>query len=92
MEKGNEIVRDYKSISEDYRFNADIFSEDMEKVAKLKYIIDNRLNRVDRTIILLYADCGSLRKLGKRMGLSHMTVQKEVKRIKKHILEEYDKL
>lgn len=92
MSKEIELVRDYKTISKDYAFNSDIFSEDEERVAKLKYIIDHKLNQVDRTIILLYADCGSLRKLGKRMGMSHMTIQKEIKRIKQHILEEYAKL
>lgn len=92
MSKEQEIVKDYKTIKEDYRFNPDIFSKDDERVSKVKYIIDNRLSQVDKTIILLYADCGSLRKLGKRMGLSHMACRKEVIRIRQLILEEYEKL
>lgn len=92
MRTEQELVRDYKVIREDYRYNFDIFSPDDERVTKVKYIIDNRLTQVDKTIILLYADCGSLRKLGKRMGMSHMTLQKEVKRIKKIILDEYSRL
>lgn len=88
----NEIARDYKSIKEDYQFNPDIFTEDDERVAKVKYIIDNRLSQTDKIIILLYADCGSLRKLGQRMGMSHMTLQKQVVRIKNIIINEYGKL
>lgn len=92
MSKEQELVKDYKTIKEDYKFNPDIFSLDDERVSKVKYIIDNKLSQVDQTIILLYADCGSLRKLGQRMGMSHMTIRKEVVRIKKFILEEYNRL
>lgn len=92
MSKEQEIVKDYKTIKEDYKFNPDIFTQDDERVSKVKYILDNKLSQVDKTIILLYADCGSLRKLGRRMGLSHMTCRKEVIRIRQLILEEYAKL
>lgn len=86
------LVRDYKSIKEDYQYNSDIFTQDEERVAKVKYIIDNILSPADKIIILLYADCGSLRKLGQRMGMSHMTLQKQVVRIKNIIINEYGKL
>ena len=92
MSKEKEIVKDYKTIKEDYKFNPDIFTQDDERVSKVKYIIDHKLSQVDKTIILLYADCGSLRKLGQRMGMSHMTIRKEVVRIKNIILEEYNRL
>ena len=49
-------------------------------------IIDTKLSQVDKTIILLYCDCLSYRKLGKKMNLSHMTIRREVLRIKKLIL------
>ena len=90
--KETEVARDYKTIREDYRFDADIFSLEPEKTARLKWIIDNRLNRVDKTLILLYADCLSFRKLGKRMGFSHTTMREEIKRIKRIILNEYANL
>ena len=63
---------------------------DNPRVARLKEIIDTKLSQVDKTIILLYADCQSYRKLGKNMRLSHMTIRREVIRIKKIILEEYN--
>ena len=87
-----EIVRDYKTIREDYTFNPDIFNDEPEKVARVKYIINRRLNQVDRTLIILYTDCQSYRKLGKRLGLSHTTIRGEIMRIKAEILRIYNEM
>lgn len=89
--KDNEVARDYKTIREDYRFDGSIFSAEPDKTARLKWIIDHRLTDVERIIILLYVDCQSYRKLAKKLTLSHQTCAKEVRRIKKKILEEYHK-
>lgn len=83
------LVRDYKEIRAEYAFDPSIFNGEEGRVRLLKEIISTRLGSVDRTIILLYADCLSYRKLGARMRLSHMTVRKEVLRIKREILEIY---
>lgn len=88
--KENEVVKEYRQIKEDYKFNPDIMCQDDPRVARLKEIIDTKLSQVDKTIILLYADCQSYRKLAKKMRLSHMTLRREVIRIKKIILEEYN--
>lgn len=85
----NEVVKEFRKIKEDYKFNPDVMNPDDPRVARLKEIIDRKLSQVDRTIILLYTDCLSYRKLGKKMNLSHMTIRREVLRIKKLILEEY---
>lgn len=92
MRTDNKIVKDFKEIKEDYKWNLDIFCKDDEKVSLIKQIIDTRLSVVDKTIILLYVDCQSYRKLGKRLGFSHMTCRNECMRIKKIILDEYKKL
>ena len=84
-------VRDYKAIRADYRYYGSMFSDEDEVTARLKWIIDNKLTQVEQTIILLYADCMSLRKLGRRLGLSHTLAAKEVRRIRTKILEEYYK-
>lgn len=86
----NEVVKEFRQIKEDYKFNPDSMSPDDPKVARLKEIIETKLSQVDRTIILLYCDCLSYRKLGAKMHLSHMTIRREVIRIKKIILEEYN--
>lgn len=84
------MVREFRQIKQEYAYNPDIMSTDDPRVARLKEIIDTKLSQVDKTIILLYTDCQSYRKLGKRMNLSHMTCRREILRIKKIILEEYN--
>lgn len=86
------IARSYVDIRKDYTYDGSVFTQDPERVARLKWIIENRLTQVDQTLIILYADCGSLRDLGKRLGLSHTLVGKEIRRIRALILEEYAKL
>lgn len=90
MKTEREIVKDYREIKEDYAWNPDIMNKDDERVSRVKEIINTRLSVVDKTIILLYVDCQSYRKLGKRLGVSHMTVRRECQRIKKIILEEFN--
>lgn len=89
MKTEREIVRDYREIKEEYAWHPDIFTKDDERVAKVKEIINTKLSVIDKTIIVLYADCQSYRKLGKRLGVSHMTIRRECQRIKKIILEEF---
>lgn len=91
MKTEREIVKDYREIKEDYAWKPDIMSQDDERVSKIKEIINTRLSLVDKTIILLYVDCQSYRKLGERLGVSHMTIRREVQRIKKIILDEYER-
>lgn len=88
--KTNEVVAEFRRIKEDYSYNPDIMNDEELKVSKIKKIIDTKLSLVDKTIILLYVDCMSYRKLGARLGVSHTTIRKDVQRIKRIILEEYE--
>ena len=92
MTTENEVVKEYRAIKQDYAYDSDIMSKDDERVSKIKKIIDTKLSLVDKTIILLYVDCQSYRKLGEKMHLSHMTVRREIIRIKNIILKEYENL
>ena len=83
---------DFKRIAPDYAYDGTVFSEDDARTSAIKYIINHKLDQVERTIILLYVDCLSYRKLGKRLGFSHMTLRKEVMKIKAKILDEYAKM
>lgn len=78
-------VRAYKDIRVDYSFDPDIMNDEPDRIRRVKEIIARDLTDVERTIIILYIDCQSYRKLGKRMGLSHMTVRREVLRIREKI-------
>lgn len=90
MNTENEVVKEFRQIKREYAYDPGIFNQDDARVKRIKEIIDTKLSQVDKTIILLYCDCLSYRKLGKKMHLSHMTIRREVIRIKKIILEEYN--
>ena len=90
MKTEREVVSEFRKIRQDYTYNPDIMNEEDERLTRVKKIIDQKLSLADKTIILLYVDCQSYRKLGKRLGVSHMTLRREVMRIKKIILEEYN--
>ena len=89
-------MRDYKDIEKDYPpVEPDIFydGDELDERARIvRDIIHTKLSTADRTIILLYADCGALRKLGERLHCSHMTARNQVIRIRKIILDEYNKM
>lgn len=88
--KTNEVVAEFRKIKEEYSYNPDIMNEDDPRISRVKEIIDSKLSLADKTIIILYVDCQSYRKLGARLGVSHMTIRREVQRIKNIILKEYE--
>ena len=90
MKTEREVVSEFRKIRQDYTYNPDIMNEEDERLTRVKKIIDQKLSLADKTIILLYVDCQSYRKLGKRLGVSHMTIRREVQRIKNIILKEYE--
>ena len=88
--KTDEEIAEFRKIKQEYTYNPDIMNEEDERLTRVKKIIDQKLSLADKTIILLYVDCQSYRKLGKRLGVSHMTLRREVQRIKNIILKEYE--
>ena len=74
-----------KEILDRYRPSEDICCEDSERVRKVKFVIYNCLNEVDRRVILLYAELGTQRALAERLGVSTSTVNKLLKEIRKKI-------
>lgn len=87
----NKVVEEYRAFKDDYAYDPSIFNPEPERVRRVKEIISTRLSVSDRTLILLYAEYRSFRKLGQRLGLSHMTIRREILRIKGIILSEYDR-
>ena len=88
--KTDEVIAEFRKIKQEYSYNPDIMNEEDERLTRIKKIIDNKLSLADKTIILLYVDCQSYGKIGKRLGVSHMTLRREVQRIKNIILKEYE--
>ena len=88
--KTDEVIAEFRKIKQEYTYNPDIMNEEDERLTRVKKIIDTKLSLADKTIILLYVDCQSYRKLGARLGVSHMTIRREVQRIKNIIMKEYE--
>lgn len=80
-------MRPLASLMKDYKQTNDIFSNEEELTIRIKEIIWNDLDEVDRRIILMYADLGSLRKLGQELGVSGSAAHQRVKQIKQQILD-----
>ena len=70
-----------KKIEEEYV--SDIFVDD-DKMFKLKEIIEN-LDDLDRSILIMYADEGSMKKTGSKFNVSAATIYSNIKRIRQII-------
>lgn len=92
MDNQRDIKQRLKELKEEYKFNDDIFNEDDKRAYIAKKVIFEQLNEVDRTIILLYAETGSLRQLGNILGCSHSTIRPEVNRIKEDIKNKIEEI
>ena len=62
------------------------FLKDDERMFKLKQII-NELDDLDRAILIIYADEGSMAKAGKKLNVSAATIYANIKRIRDIIKE-----
>jgi len=81
---------DIQKILDEYKPDDDLFSEEDEKVNKLKHIIYDDLSEADKRIILLYTECGNLRDVGDILNVSHTTIFYKIKNIKNIINKYYD--
>lgn len=66
-------------------YNSDILVDD-DNMYKLKQII-NELDDLDRAILIVYADEGSMAKAGKKFNVSAATIYSNIKRIRQVIKE-----
>lgn len=69
-------------IEEEYQTN--IFEDD-ERMYKLKQIIFNKLDDLDRAVLILYSDEGSMAKAGKKFNVSAATIYQRMKNIRQII-------
>lgn len=66
-------------------YNSDIFIDD-DQMFKLKQII-NELDDLDKALLIVYADEGSMAKAGKKFNVSAATIYTNIKRIRNIIKE-----
>ena len=72
-----------QKIEEEYEGD---FLKDDERMFRLKQIIDE-LDDLDKAILIIYADEGSMAKAGKKLNVSAATIYANVKRIRDIIKE-----
>ena len=66
-------------------YNSDIFIDD-DKMYKLKQII-NELDDLDKALLIVYSDEGSMKKAGSKFNVSAATIYTNIKRIRQIIKE-----
>lgn len=88
MTRSNNEKLDIKEILEEYKPDDDIFNDEDELINNLKHIIYQKLNEVDKRIILMYAELKSLRKLGEELGISASSAFFKIKEIRNKIYNE----
>lgn len=71
---------------EDYKPDYSIWREDNDDMLLLKEALAN-IDDADRIIFVLYCEWGSLRKVGKKLGVSHSIIYKNISRIKRQIYD-----
>ena len=72
-----------QKIEEEYEGD---FLKDDERMFKLKQIIDE-LDDLDKAILIIYADEGSMAKAGRKLNVSAATIYANIKRIRNLIKE-----
>lgn len=66
-------------------YNSDIFVDD-DRIFRLKEII-NELDDLDKALLIVYADEGSMAKAGRKFNVSAATIYSNIKRIRKIIAD-----
>jgi hypothetical protein len=80
-----ELVKDYAPPEGDEL----LFTEEDTDVLILKDIVHNYLETYDRTILLMYAELGSLRLVAKELNVSHTAAIKKMDQIKLQVMGEF---
>lgn len=73
-----------QKIEEEYEGD---FLKDDDRIFRIKQII-NELDDLDRAILIVYAEKGSMAKTGKIFNVSASTIHSNIKRIRKIIAEQ----
>jgi len=76
----------WKKIFEEYEGNP---FQDNDTIYKLKEIVKN-LPETDRTLLIVYAECQSMKKTAELLKVSSGTIFTHIKTIREHIKKEID--
>lgn len=80
----------YRSVKDDYEYKDDVMSRDTDRVRRAKYITSCKLSDSDKIVIRLYAELGSLSKLGEALGFAKSTMGSRVREIQRKVRKEME--
>lgn len=82
-ENNKENKIDIDTIISDYKpHNDDIFNEDTALLSVIKETVFNDLTEAERRVLLMYAEIGTQRELGKELNVSASSINIYLKRIR----------
>ena len=81
----------YSRMRAEYAPDGTIFDRDEPRVAACKRIVAELGLPGDRELFTLYTDLGSIRKLAALLGISRGSCHKEIRRIRKIVIDEYER-
>lgn len=80
------MLNNINAVMNEYKPDESIWREYNDDMLMLKQALSS-LSDADRVIFVLYCEYGSLRKVGKKLGVSHSIIYKNISRIKKEIYD-----
>ena len=80
------MLNNINAVMDEYKPDESIWREYNDDMLLLKQALSS-LSDADRVIFVLYSEYGSLRKVGKKLGVSHSIIYKNITRIKKEIYD-----
>lgn len=86
-----ELRKEVQELDKKYKYEKPDIWDD-ETIGKQLLLCLDELERADRTIIMLYAEYGSLREVAKKLGCSYQSVANEVNRIKEIMISKQKKI
>lgn len=79
-----QITIDYAKIRQELLHDEGMFSDEAQRTRIARRVILT-LTQAEQTIFLLYADCGSSRKVARMLNIPRTTMQREINRIKRKL-------
>lgn len=80
------ILNNLNLVMDSYKPDESIWREYNDDILMLKRAMNN-LSDADRIIFVMYCEYGSLRKVGKKLGVSHSIIYKNITRIKNQMYD-----
>lgn len=85
--KQNCVMTDFNSIIDEYRPDNSILSTETEHMNRLKNIVFNDLTEIERRLLIVYCETGSMFKTGTILNVSASSIHKKMTKIREKIVK-----